>query len=150
MWAFGVAAAGMAGIPVLAGFVSKSFLLIGTVESGNQVFAGALLVSGVLNIAYFWPVVYTAFFETPEQHDDKPLISSRYGGRDSGSRHLGDGGVTGKWSGSGGFGRETTWFILGPILVVTLGAVVLGVVPESAVFLRIVRVVVASTTGVVT
>src|SRR6056297_996414 len=58
MAAFAVAAAGMAGIPLVAGFVSKWFLLIGAVEVEQTIFAIALLVSGILNIAYFWPVVY--------------------------------------------------------------------------------------------
>jgi len=83
MTAFGVAAAGMAGIPLIAGFVSKFYLLVGSVDAGNVVFAVALLVSGVLNIAYFWPIVYQAFFETetPAGHDRKPLIENRIGGR---------------------------------------------------------------------
>jgi NADH-quinone oxidoreductase subunit L/multicomponent Na+:H+ antiporter subunit D len=83
MTAFGVAAAGMAGIPLVAGFVSKFYILVGSVEAGEVVFTAALLVSGVLNIAYFWPIVYQAFFESesPTGHDPKPLIENRYGGR---------------------------------------------------------------------
>ncbi|MBX0293843.1 cation:proton antiporter [Haloarcula nitratireducens] len=83
MTAFGVAAAGMAGIPLVAGFVSKWYLVIGALnlESGGLIFAGALLVSGVLNIAYFWPIVYQAFFESPEEHDEKPLVEEGIGGR---------------------------------------------------------------------
>jgi len=83
MAAFAVAAAGMAGIPLIAGFVSKWYLVIGALNGGGLVFAAALLVSGVLNIAYFWPVVYQAYFESPEAHDRKPLISAPMGGRGS-------------------------------------------------------------------
>jgi len=83
MAAFAVAAAGMAGIPLVAGFVSKWYLVIGALEGGQAVFAAALLVSGVLNIAYFWPVVYQAYFETPEAHDQKPLVSAVFGGREA-------------------------------------------------------------------
>ncbi|TKX51919.1 cation:proton antiporter, partial [Halorubrum sp. SP3] len=67
MVAFTVASLGMAGIPLLAGFVSKYYMLIGGVRMGMNFtpvayyLAGALLLSGVLNIAYFWPVIYTAF-----------------------------------------------------------------------------------------
>ncbi|MFO7926392.1 cation:proton antiporter [Natronomonas sp.] len=84
--AFALAAAGMAGIPLFAGFVSKYYLLIGGIEMGaaftpvGYYLAGALLVSGVLNIAYFWPVVYTAFFEAEGDHDAKPLVDFRFGG----------------------------------------------------------------------
>jgi hypothetical protein len=81
MMAFAVASAGMAGIPLVAGFVSKWYLLIGSVRSGQAVFAVVLLVSGVLNIAYFWPIVYQAFFETPEASDGKPLVENPIGGR---------------------------------------------------------------------
>ncbi|WP_336329831.1 cation:proton antiporter [Haloarcula sp. CGMCC 1.2071] len=83
MAAFAVAAAGMAGIPLVAGFVSKWYLVIGALSlDGGLIFAAALLVSGVLNIAYFWPIVYQAYFESPEDHDEKPLIGGPLGGRD--------------------------------------------------------------------
>ncbi|MFW6017839.1 MAG: cation:proton antiporter [Halapricum sp.] len=81
MAAFGVAAAGMAGIPLVAGFVSKWYLVIGALEGGSLVFALALLASGVLNIAYFWPIVYQAYFESADDHDEKPLLSGPLGGR---------------------------------------------------------------------
>jgi len=81
MAAFAVAAAGMAGIPLVAGFVSKWFLLIGAVEVEQTIFAVALLISGILNIAYFWPVVYGAFFESPDEADSKPLLEGPIGGR---------------------------------------------------------------------
>ena len=83
MAAFAVAAAGMAGIPLVAGFVSKWYLVIGALEGGQAIFAAALLVSGVLNIAYFWPIVYQAYFETAEDHDEKPLVSAVFGGREA-------------------------------------------------------------------
>ena len=83
MAAFAVAAAGMAGIPLVAGFVSKWYLVIGALEGGQAVFAAALLVSGVLNVAYFWPIVYQAYFETPDHHDEKPLVSAVLGGTEA-------------------------------------------------------------------
>ncbi len=206
MTAFGIASLGMAGIPLIAGFVSKYFLLIGTVSSGQIVFTAALLISGVLNIAYFWPVVYAAFFESKGDSDDKPLIEHVLGGRlfgddaelatdgghaedaehadgddavggehtdgdDAvGGEHAdGDDAVSGEhdehgyaddhegdhghghhgdWESRGWFGQESTWFMLGPILFAATGSIVLGVVPDTAVFLRIVRLIVAATTGV--
>ena len=82
MAAFTVGAAGMAGLPPIAGFVSKFYMLIGAGAMGGEywLFAGALLLSAVLNIAYFWPVVYTAFFESEDYHDAKPLLEFPRGG----------------------------------------------------------------------
>ncbi|MWV64458.1 cation:proton antiporter [Halorubrum sp. JWXQ-INN 858] len=98
MGAFTVAAAGMAGIPLLAGFVSKYYMLIGGIQMGAELtpvayyLVGALLLSGVLNVAYFWPVVYTAFFEAEDDHDAKPLVDFRLGGERRSTLAATDGG----------------------------------------------------------
>ncbi|MXV63848.1 cation:proton antiporter [Natronorubrum sp. JWXQ-INN-674] len=83
MSAFAIGAAGMAGMPLIAGFVSKFYMLIGSgsVGGGYWLFAAALIVSGILNIAYLWPVVYTAFFESEDRHDAKPILEFPPGGK---------------------------------------------------------------------
>ena len=115
MLAFAVAAAGMAGIPLVAGFVSKWFLLVGSVSAGQAVFAAVLLVSGVLNIAYFWPIVYGAFFESHDRADSKPLVEGPFGGElfgpaapSGGTAHTDGGSRTdgGTEDGAGGDGHE--------------------------------------------
>jgi len=179
MVAFGVAAAGMAGIPLVAGFVSKWYIVIGALEGGNAIFAGVLLLSGILNIAYFWPIVYQAFFETPDDHDEKPIIEGPYGGRDlvladggddAGDHDAGDshhasdhddhdsdehhddhhhgGPPAGGWTASNWRGGESTWFMLGPILTAATLSLILGIVPHTAVFLRIVETIVGNLPGV--
>jgi NADH-quinone oxidoreductase subunit L/multicomponent Na+:H+ antiporter subunit D len=152
MGAFGVAALGMAGIPLVAGFVSKYYLLVGTVTAGDLAFTGALLLSGILNIAYFWPVVYTAFFETPDESDPKPVVENVLGGRFGEHEAATDGGhgpdERAEWEHRAPNGDESTWFMLGPILFAAAGSIVLGVVPDTAVFLRVVRLIVAGVTGV--
>ena len=80
MAAFGVASVGMAGLPLVAGFVSKWYLLIGSLDNGTAIFALVLLTSGLLNIGYFWPIVYQAFFQTAEDSDAKPLVEFPIGG----------------------------------------------------------------------
>ena len=266
MAAFAVASAGMAGIPLIAGFVSKFYIFVGTVSTGDYVFAVALLVSGVLNIAYFWPVVYQAFFQSSEAHDAKPLVENPLGGatrsnspRSDGGRPIDDeedteapatddeddiavedaeadagedpeldpedlgrpdfsgqaterdysdpaplvdgeyavdrnpsdamideepdttedgetshterddpvdadrgddthadhdhhgGPPAGGWDRRGWLGQESTWFMLGPILVAMTGSVALGLVPHAAVFLRLIDDIVSTalTLGVV-
>ncbi|MES3517002.1 MAG: cation:proton antiporter [Natronomonas sp.] len=238
---FALAAAGMAGIPLFAGFVSKYYILIGGFEMGLEFapigyyLAGALLVSGVLNVVYFWPVVYTAFFESEDAHDAKPLVDFRPGGEPRsllGGHAVADGGrrdedevdesdeeteidemiddealqpdFSGETAGrdygkpapridgeyavdrypsdhvdeteaeetdddheesghadhdehhggppAGGWqrltaneafrGRETTWFMLGPIVAAVTGAILLGIVPSSVLFLELIELIV--------
>jgi len=62
MCAFAVGSFGMCGLPPVSGFVSKWFLGLGTLEAGSLPFLLALLVSSFLDVAYFFPIVYTAFF----------------------------------------------------------------------------------------
>ncbi len=142
MVAFAVAAAGMAGMPLLAGFVSKFYLVTGGIQAGEAIFVMALIVSGVLNVAYFWPVVYTAFFETETMFDAKPLVEYPpvEGGRavaDGGHDHVHDHG----WERRSPL-NESTWFMLGPIAIVVLGAVVLGIIPGEVIFLELVELIV--------
>jgi multicomponent Na+:H+ antiporter subunit D len=60
--AFALASLSMIGAPPVAGFVSKWFLLNGALDAGSIGIIIVLLVSTLLNTAYFAPVVYQAFF----------------------------------------------------------------------------------------
>ncbi|MDS0475060.1 proton-conducting transporter membrane subunit [Natrinema sp. 1APR25-10V2] len=226
MAAFTVGAAGMAGLPPIAGFVSKFYMLIGAGAMGGEywLFAGALLLSAVLNIAYFWPIVYTAFFESEDYHDAKPLLEFPSGGlfesyattadddgvaTDGGETdrsdaadaadaadsdtadtaaedddyeyavdkypsdhtvpddahsesqddhvssvdhhgdhddHLTGGPPVAGWQRRSPF-TESTWLMLAPIAVIATGAVVLGVVPDYAVFLELATEIVEGVFG---
>jgi multicomponent Na+:H+ antiporter subunit D len=64
MGAFFVASLSMIGTPPTAGFVSKWYLVLGSVQAGEIAFMIVLLASSVLNAAYFLPVSYAAFFGT--------------------------------------------------------------------------------------
>ena len=78
MAAFAIGSLGLAGVPGVNGFLSKYHLAMGTVEAGQNVFLGLLLLSGVLNAAYFFPVVYAAFFKRsdafPKFGEARPLM----------------------------------------------------------------------------
>ncbi len=63
MVAFTIGAVGMCGAPPVAGFLSKWFLCLGTVESKQLLFLAVLLVSSLLDVVYFFPIVRTAFFD---------------------------------------------------------------------------------------
>jgi multicomponent Na+:H+ antiporter subunit D len=84
MVAFAVAALGMIGIPPVAGFLSKWYLGVGALEAGMPWVVGVLLVSSLLNAAYFLPVIRTAWLDDP----DAAWVE---GGRapDAGSRGVG-------------------------------------------------------------
>jgi multicomponent Na+:H+ antiporter subunit D len=62
MGAFTVGAAGLAGVPPVNGFLSKWFLCLGALEAGELWALGVFLTSGLLNAAYFFPIVQRAFF----------------------------------------------------------------------------------------
>ena len=66
MWAFAVGASGLAGIPLLVGFVGKWNLALGAIDAGRTIFVFVLVTSGLLNLAYFYPIVHDAFFGKPE------------------------------------------------------------------------------------
>ena len=50
------------GMPPLGGFISKWNMLIGAVEGEQLILIVVLLVSSLLNAAYFFPIVYRGFF----------------------------------------------------------------------------------------
>jgi multicomponent Na+:H+ antiporter subunit D len=81
MTAFAVGTLSLASIPLFAGFVSKWHLLLGSAAAEAYLILALFVVSGGLNVAYFWPIVYTAFFETPDDADPKPVVEGSLGGR---------------------------------------------------------------------
>ncbi len=70
MAAFTIGALNMIGVPLVGGFVSKWNLMVGALEAGSIAVLIVLLVSSLLNAAYFMPIVYKAFFEKEEDAED--------------------------------------------------------------------------------
>ena len=64
--AFTIGAIGMCGAPPVAGFISKWFLCLGTLEAGLVIFLAIILISSLLDVIYFFPIVKTAFFDSPQ------------------------------------------------------------------------------------
>jgi multicomponent Na+:H+ antiporter subunit D len=60
--AFALASLSMIGVPPVAGFVTKWYLLNGAMSAGSLGILLVLLASTLLNAAYFAPVVYHGFF----------------------------------------------------------------------------------------
>ncbi|GAB5046235.1 monovalent cation/H+ antiporter subunit D family protein [Thermodesulfovibrio sp. TK110] len=63
MAAFTIGALGMIGVPLVGGFITKWYLLMGTLEKGSIEIVGVLLLSSLLNAGYFLPIIYRAYFK---------------------------------------------------------------------------------------
>jgi len=98
--AFAIASLSMIGVPPTAGFVSKWYLLLGSLEAQQLWVLAVLVVSTLLNAAYFVPIVYRAFFAAPA----------------SGAAH--------------GEIREAPLAMVVPLLLTAVISVLLGIYPE--------------------
>jgi len=68
MIAFFIGSLSVIGLPPGGGFISKWYLVLGTLQADNWPMLVVLLGSSLLNAAYFLPIVYRAFFCTPEEN----------------------------------------------------------------------------------
>ncbi|HRD91739.1 MAG TPA: proton-conducting transporter membrane subunit [Accumulibacter sp.] len=79
MSAFTIGALSLIGIPPAAGFISKWFIMSGAAAGGHFAALAVLIVSTLLNAAYFLPIVYAAFFrplpagDERQPHGEAPL-----------------------------------------------------------------------------
>ena len=62
MGAFAIGSLSVIGFPPTGGLLSKLHLLLGAAETGSVALVAVYVVSTVLNAAYFFPIVYIAFF----------------------------------------------------------------------------------------
>lgn len=69
MGAFAVGSLSMIGVPPTAGFLSKWYMLQGALTMENRVAIVVIIISTLLNAAYFLPIVYAAFFRKPADND---------------------------------------------------------------------------------
>ncbi len=63
MAAFTITALSMVGIPPACGFFSKWYLILGTIEAGQWVYAAALLCSSLINAVLFFRVIECAYLK---------------------------------------------------------------------------------------
>lgn len=71
MAAFAIGSISMIGLPPTAGFLGKWFILEGAVGTAQWAAMIVVVISTMLNAAYFLPIVYRAFFVAPppDSHD---------------------------------------------------------------------------------
>lgn len=75
MGAFTIGALSMIGIPPLAGFLSKWYMLLGAWQTEHYMAMLVIIISTLLNTAYFVPIIYAAWFKPPvddAQHGEAP------------------------------------------------------------------------------
>jgi multicomponent Na+:H+ antiporter subunit D len=66
MASFSVAAISMVGLPPLAGFFSKWYLVLGTIDNSNWIFLAVIIVSSLLNAVYFFRILEKVYMKNPD------------------------------------------------------------------------------------
>lgn len=70
MAAFTTAALSMVGLPPLAGFFSKWYLALGTIENSSWLLLGVILLSSLLNAVYFFRIIEKIYLRSPESEEE--------------------------------------------------------------------------------
>lgn len=76
MTCFTIASLGIAGLPLMAGFVSKFNLIRGILAMGQPFFAVVLVAAALLALSYLMPVVQIVFARRGAGADGDPLLSA--------------------------------------------------------------------------
>lgn len=79
MGAFLIGSLSIIGLPPCGGFISKWYLVLGTLQKQSPFFLVVILASSFLNAAYFLPIVYRAFFREPKNAGTAPALRSEPG-----------------------------------------------------------------------
>jgi formate hydrogenlyase subunit 3/multisubunit Na+/H+ antiporter MnhD subunit len=88
MSAFALASLGLAGLPLMGGFLSKWHLVLGAFEGGSTWAALVMTFAGLLTASYLFPVVHRAFFRPA------PVDTDDHAADDHAATAAGDGGAT--------------------------------------------------------
>ena len=99
MAAFTVAALSLVGVPPMAGFFSKWYLLRGALEADAPSFAAVILVSSLLSAVYFFRVVEQIYFVSAPVVGEKSFRSE----------------------------HERSWTALGPLVVLGTAVLIIGI-----------------------
>jgi multicomponent Na+:H+ antiporter subunit D len=108
MACFTVAALSMVGLPPMAGFFSKWYLVLGTIENSNWLLLAVILMSSLLNAVYFFRVLEKVYMRNPDKEED-----------------------TGEKTEVGN--REVKPLMLVPVVILAAGIIVIGIMNMSVV-----------------
>ena len=70
MACFTVAAVSMIGLPPVAGFFSKWYLVLGAVDNRQWIFLGVILLSSLLNAVYFFRIIENVYLKPSVSESD--------------------------------------------------------------------------------
>lgn len=105
MTAFTLGALGMIGVPPTAGFISKWYLGYGALDAGHDWVVLVFVLSGLLNAAYFLPLLYRGWFaKAPKAWPAESKLGT----------------------GKPGWG-ETHWMLLAPVVFIAALALLVGI-----------------------
>ena len=114
----------MSGIPPVSGFISKWYLCLGTLEAGELIFLAVILISSLLDIVYFFPIIFTAFFgKAPEEWTD--------GGTKNKKTKI----------------KEAPLFMLVPLTLTAIISIIFCLRPNTFHILELAKIAVAGLTG---
>ncbi len=124
---FTIASLAMVGIPPFNGFISKWQLSLASLEAGQPVFVAILIVSSLLNAAYYFPIVIAAFFpgEKDSHHDHESVTDDGCSENDHGQEaddHLCYGGR---------LGLEAPWHMVIPMGLLAIGCFAFALMPVN-------------------
>jgi len=77
MASFSVAAISMVGLPPLAGFFSKWYLALGTIDNENWIFLAVILISSLLNAVYFFRILEKVYMMNPKKDQKEAADAKR-------------------------------------------------------------------------
>ena len=78
MLAFAIGSLSMIGVPPTVGFLSKWFILQGALDVQSWFAVSIIVISTLLNAAYFLPVIYIAFFRDPEMKNNQKYCEAPF------------------------------------------------------------------------
>ncbi|MFO7951841.1 MAG: monovalent cation/H+ antiporter subunit D family protein [Bacillota bacterium] len=109
MGAFTVASFSMVGIPLFGGFISKYGLALGSMEANLPLLILVIILSGLLNATYYFPIIGQAYFSQNQENEHSYTEENRKFTKD-----------------------QVPLSMLVPIVIVAVGIIYLGIFPATA------------------
>lgn len=139
MFFFTIASLTMVGIPPFNGFISKWQLSLASLEVGQPIFVAILIASSLLNAAYYFPIVITAFFpgqpdahhgsepELVDTHSDHHEETQTDNLEDSGNKQ----GPSHYRYYGGRLAAEAPWHMVLPMALLAIGCIIFALLPYN-------------------